>query len=106
MPGRKAIALFSDGFPPAAGRIVQLANRASIVIYTLDPRGLVSQFFYGPRREGNYDPRNGIDNDEAKRLAAYRDTQKGLEQLAQEPAAFSFTTTITSARGWPALSTT
>jgi VWFA-related protein len=45
MPGRKAIALFSDGFPPAAGRIVQLANRASIVIYTLDPRGLVSQFF-------------------------------------------------------------
>jgi VWFA-related protein len=83
MPGRKAIALFSDGFPPAAGRIVQLANRASIVIYTLDPRGLVSQFFTAVDAKGTMTLGNGIDNDEAKRLAAYRDTQKGLEQLAQ-----------------------
>jgi VWFA-related protein len=83
MPGRKAIALFSDGFPPAAGRIVQLANRASIVIYTLDPRGLVSQFFTALDAKGTMTLGNGIDNDEAKRLAAYRDTQKGLEQLAQ-----------------------
>jgi VWFA-related protein len=83
MPGRKAIALFSDGFPPAAGRIVQLANRASIVIYTLDPRGLVSQFFTAVDAMGTMTLGNGIDNDEAKRLAAYRGTQKGLEQLAQ-----------------------
>ncbi len=83
MPGRKAIALFSDGFPPAAGQIVQLANRASIVIYTLDPRGLVSQFFTAVDAKGTMFLGNGIDNDEAKRLAAYRDTQKGLEQLAQ-----------------------
>jgi VWFA-related protein len=83
MPGRKAIALFSDGFPPAAGRIVQLANRASIAIYTLDPRGLVSQFFTAVDAKGTMTLGNGIDNDEAKRLAAYRDTQKGLEQLAQ-----------------------
>jgi len=83
MPGRKAIALFSDGFPPAAGRIVQLANRASIVIYSLDPRGLVSQFFTAVDAMGTMTLGNGIDNDEAKRLAAYRGTQKGLEQLAQ-----------------------
>jgi VWFA-related protein len=83
MPGRKAIALFSDGFPPAAGGIIQLANRASVAIYTLDPRGLVSQFFTAVDAKGTMTLGNGIDNDEAKRLAAYRDTQKGLEQLAQ-----------------------
>jgi VWFA-related protein len=83
MPGRKAIALFSDGFSPAAGQIVQLANRASIVIYTLDPRGLVSQFFTAVDAKGTMRLGDGINNDEAKRLAAYRDTQKGLEQLAQ-----------------------
>ncbi len=83
MPGRKAIALFSDGFPPSAGRIVELANRASVVIYSLDPRGLVSQFFTAVDAKGTMFLGNGIDNDEAKRLAAYRDTQKGLEQLAE-----------------------
>src|ERR1700678_409352 len=74
MPGRKAIALFSDGFPPAAGGIIQLANRASVAIYTLDPRGLVSQFFTAVDAKGTMTLGNGIDNDEAKRLAAYRDT--------------------------------
>ncbi len=46
MPGRKAIALFSDGFGQSPNGLVQLANRASVVIYTLDPRGVVS-FFLG-----------------------------------------------------------
>ena len=44
MPGRKAIALFSGGFAQSASGIVELANRASVVLYTLDPRGLASFF--------------------------------------------------------------
>ena len=39
MPGRKAVVLFSKGFaaPPA---MVNLANRAGVVIYVIDPTGL------------------------------------------------------------------
>jgi hypothetical protein len=39
MPGRKAVVLFSSGFaaPPA---LVNLANRAGIVIYVIDPTGV------------------------------------------------------------------
>jgi VWFA-related protein len=76
MPGRKAIALFSDGFPPAAGGIVQLANRASVVIYTLDPRGLASFTCMA----------DGADCSLAeshKNEAAFRETQNGLDQLAR-----------------------
>ena len=42
MPGRKAIALFSDGSLPGVSNVVEMANRASVVIYTLDPRGVTS----------------------------------------------------------------
>jgi VWFA-related protein len=55
LPGRKSVVLFSDGFKlytEDAGnrrildnlqRLTDLANRASVVFYTIDPRGL--QFF-------------------------------------------------------------
>ena len=54
MPGRKSVVLFSDGltlFNTRGGgrvlelvrRLVDLANRASVVVYTIDPRGL--QYF-------------------------------------------------------------
>jgi VWFA-related protein len=79
--GRKAIVLFSDGFPQSADPIVQLANRASVVIYTLDPRGLASFFLSAvdyckpplciPRRE------------ESARESFYRESQKSLDQLAR-----------------------
>jgi VWFA-related protein len=52
MPGRKAVVLFSDGFPlrdsrgdaarytSALDRLIDLANRASVVFYGVDTRGL------------------------------------------------------------------
>lgn len=52
MPGRKAVVLFSDGFPlrnsrgdaprymSALDHLIDLANRASVVFYTIDARGL------------------------------------------------------------------
>jgi VWFA-related protein len=56
LPGRKSLILFSEGIDPLSGRfvdvamrdaldaIVEAANRASIVIYTLDARGVPSSF--------------------------------------------------------------
>jgi VWFA-related protein len=53
MPGRKAVILFSDGFAlrdskgdatrytSALDRLIDLANRASVVFYTVDARGLL-----------------------------------------------------------------
>jgi VWFA-related protein len=54
LPGRKSIILFSDGITlhshdgdsrvlDSVRRLVDLANRASVVVYTIDPRGL--QYF-------------------------------------------------------------
>ncbi|HEX5734520.1 MAG TPA: VWA domain-containing protein [Blastocatellia bacterium] len=51
LPGRKSIILFSDGITihnhdassrvlDSVRRLVDLANRASVVVYTIDPRGL------------------------------------------------------------------
>jgi VWFA-related protein len=79
MPGRKAIALFSDGFPQSAGGIVQLANRASVAIYTFDARGLVSfdatALDAGPAAGGIRSAHN--------REAPYRASQTSLDELAR-----------------------
>ena len=57
MPGRKSIVLVSEGFPMydesgdrsgvfnAIRSLVDLANRASVVIYSFDPRGLMTGTF-------------------------------------------------------------
>jgi VWFA-related protein len=86
MPGRKAIALFSDGFNQSPGQIVELANRASVVLYTFDARGLPAFFLTavdvcascagagGPRR---------IRAAEAGREATYRASQRSLDEMAR-----------------------
>ena len=85
MPGRKAIAFFSDGFMQSAGGLVELANRASVVLYTLDPRGLASfsltavDVCLDCAKPGAIE----IEVEEAKRQAAYRDSQTSLDQLAR-----------------------
>ncbi|HEX5709562.1 MAG TPA: VWA domain-containing protein [Pyrinomonadaceae bacterium] len=52
VPGRKSVVLFSDGFKmysqdpgnrrvlDSVNRLIDLANRASVIFYTIDPRGL------------------------------------------------------------------
>ncbi|HYN86531.1 MAG TPA: VWA domain-containing protein [Pyrinomonadaceae bacterium] len=52
MPGRKSVVLFSDGFKmysqdpgnrrviDSLNRLIDLANRASVIFYTIDPRGV------------------------------------------------------------------
>jgi VWFA-related protein len=78
MPGRKAIALFSDGIPPARG-LIELANRASVVIYALDPRGVASFFLTGVDWCSKCNP----SAEEGAREKLYRDSQASLETLAR-----------------------
>ncbi len=79
MPGRKAIAFFSDGFAQSAGGIVQFANRASVAIYALDPRGLVS--FDATALDAG--PKAGGLRTANAREAPYRALQASLDQLAR-----------------------
>lgn len=50
LPGRKAVMLLSEGFPVKNSRIIEgirrlvdIANRSGVVIYTMDTRGLVAE---------------------------------------------------------------
>lgn len=81
MPGRKAIALFSGGFAQSAAGIVELANRASVVLYTIDPRGLAS-FFLTAVDVMSGSPAK-IRAAEREREAVYHASQRSLDQLAQ-----------------------
>lgn len=99
MPGRKSILLLSDGFKMidrnerglqketmANGgmrRLVEFANRSSVVIYTLDPRGLVIPMASGEDRVAN----SLWDEGRANEL---RDSQDGLIFLARETGGLSF----------------
>jgi VWFA-related protein len=104
LPGRKSVVLFSENmkifqgladdpiptagggpsFPPipsvvgAMRRLMDAANRASVVIYTIDPRG-VPPFLPGPGRIGATRP--AADGQREKRM---QDSQQGLVMLAED----------------------
>src|SRR5207237_601484 len=95
LPGRKSAILFSDGISilkrdakservlESMRRLVDLATRASVVIYTMDARGLQS---LEPNTQDNFQGRNGqqiraaIDD----RTAGYFESKNGLNYLAQQ----------------------
>lgn len=104
LPGRKSIMLLSDGFrlftrdengfPQGARildqlrRLTDLANRASVVIYTIDARGLVVG---GLTAEDNV---SGLSSDQVEQRLSDRrnelfDTQEGLNYLARQTGGFS-----------------
>lgn len=104
LPGRKSIMLLSDGFSlvtrdergmPQGSRILDslrrltdLANRASVVVYTIDPRGLVAP---GLTAQDNT---WGLSADQVEaRLQDRRnelfDTQEGLTYLARQTGGFA-----------------
>ncbi len=95
LPGRKSIVLFSDGFrmydaDGMSGRVLQamrqltdLANRASVIIYTIDPRGVV---YTGLTAADNT---SGMTAEQVRevpqsRSAMLRETQSGMDILAQQ----------------------
>jgi VWFA-related protein len=107
LPGRKAIMLFSEGFVltsnGAPNRIFEamrvladLANRSSVVLYTIDPRGLqvpgmanadevIRNVMPGDPALTRFDsdPRDA-------RNTAFRESQMSLNYLAKETGGISF----------------
>lgn len=107
LPGRKSILMFSDGFAlftrnlghegevghndrvmEQLRRLTDQANRASVVIYTIDPRGLQ------PLNLTAEDSVSGQTRAQVQTLLDSRtlelyDTQQGLELLARQTGGFS-----------------
>lgn len=104
LPGRKSIMLLSEGFrlfsEDALGfresgrvmanleKLVDIANRASVVIYTMDARGLQ---WAGLTSADDPEGRSSleIDDEMARRRRQLRDTQDGLRHLARETGGLS-----------------
>ncbi len=96
LPGRKSVVLVSEGFSvfgfgmdnayvrEMLQRLVDRANRAGVVIYALDPRGLVVT---GLTAADNV--RGGGAGVMAMRSAALRDSQDGLRFVAGETGGFA-----------------
>lgn len=104
LPGRKSVMLFSDGFTlyntDAAGNIdvsrvmaslrslIDQANRASVVIYTLDPRGLqVTGLTAADNTWGRSIEQ--VQQEMDARSRQFKDTQDGLVFLARETGGFA-----------------
>jgi VWFA-related protein len=98
LPGRKSVLLISDGLaiftrhdPSGSNRVIgslrrliDLANRASVVISTMDARGLQMPEMLGAA-DNNYDMSSAeIEAQLLKRREDFLDSQSGLFYLAQQ----------------------
>ncbi len=126
LPGRKSLLLFSDGFVLTSGSgtdkglgrqnrvfesmrvLADLANRSSVIIYTLDPRGLVNplgltaednlwdpKFTVGDFGPGG-DPLTATLEDRNNQL---QESQASLRYLAEETGGVTFTNQNNLGRG-------
>ncbi len=105
LPGRKSIMLLSDGIPlfqresddrpvynsaisSRMHRLIDLANRASVVIYSIDARGLV---YDGPSAADNVYGLSGgrINRKLAERSSYLFDSQSGMKYLASQTGGFA-----------------
>jgi VWFA-related protein len=97
LPGRKSVTLVSEGFSvfgfgsdnvlirDLVRHLVDSANRAGVVLYALDPRGLVVT---GATAADSIRPGRGAEL-AAMRGAALRESQDGLRYLAGETGGFA-----------------
>lgn len=104
LPGRKSIILFSQGFKlfnqDAVGfreasiifdslrRLIDQANRASVVIYSIDPRGLAITGITAADSTAGRTPEE-LRNAETDRMIELLDTQDGLRFLSRETGGFA-----------------
>jgi VWFA-related protein len=96
LPGRKTVLLVSEGFAmsgmddwlirDAMNRLVDHANRAGVVIYAVDPRGLV---FTGLTAADGPTSAAAIASIMARRGDALRQTQDGLRYVADQTGGFA-----------------
>ena len=100
LPGRKSLMLISEGFPiisrtggiPTQSRIfdslkilADLANRSSVVVYTLDPRGLQVPAMATAEDDIKITPPNAAGSDDLQtREENFVDAQQSLRYLAYE----------------------
>jgi VWFA-related protein len=95
LPGRKSVMLISEGFQLTRDRmptrifdamrvIADLANRSSVVIYTLDPRGLVAPDGATAQDDITITASNGADNPLDKREEDFQESLQSLRFLAYE----------------------
>ncbi len=103
LPGRKSIMLFSDGFaicspdkPDRCSRLLEsvkkltdLSNRAAVVIYSFDARGLQYTGLTAADNTGDVSAER-INNLNSERSAQLFDTQEGLAYLSRETGGRSF----------------
>ncbi|HZS47566.1 MAG TPA: VWA domain-containing protein [Blastocatellia bacterium] len=103
LPGRKSILLVSDGMKifgtfddrrilDNMRRLTDLANRASVVIYSMDARGLP---YLGPTAADDFNAGSSrtpmfqrLNNVASQRSHAYFDSQEGLSYLANQTGGF------------------
>ena len=104
LPGRKSVVLFSHGFAltnvDATGfsngspifsslrRLIDLANRSSVVIYAVDPRGLAITGVTAADNTSGMSPEQ-LRQAESGRSTELFETQGGLQYLARETGGFA-----------------
>lgn len=107
LPGRKAVVLLSEGFAltsqnksdlvPKPNRILSalriladLANRSSVVIYTLDPRGLLDAGMFGATDDVPDSFASYAIEGRSAREREFSESQHSLRYLAYETGGFPF----------------
>ncbi|HEY8563504.1 MAG TPA: VWA domain-containing protein [Pyrinomonadaceae bacterium] len=104
LPGRKSVILFSDGFKllerdeqgfSGGGRVLEFlrqlvdtANRASVVFYTIDGRGLQTTGITAADSVNTINP-NRVQQILSERSGELFDTQSGLSYLAEQTGGFA-----------------
>ena len=102
LPGRKSVLLLSDGFALytddrgrgrsdrvllALRRLTDLANRASVVVYSIDARGLLVPGFSAADDVSGLTPQQ-MEDAFRERSSHIFDTQSGLDYLSQQTGGF------------------
>jgi VWFA-related protein len=101
LPGRKSLVLLSDGIPlpppeedtgrvlAGINRVIESANRASVIIYTVDSRGLQTLNLFDAASSGLPSPQQmmALSTSRARELS---DSQIGLRKLAEETGGVAY----------------
>lgn len=112
LPGRKSVTLFSDGFSlltsdrgPSTERVVralrqltELANRASVVVYSIDARGLIAPGFSAEDDTAGMTLED-LDREQIRRSTSVFNSQSGLDYLSRETGGFLIKNSNDLARG-------
>jgi VWFA-related protein len=101
LPGRKSLVLLSDGIPvppreedsgrvlAGINRVIESANRASVIIYAVDSRGLQTFDLYDASL-GAAPPAPQLGSIMMARSREVSDSQRGLRALAEETGGVAF----------------